>query len=1251
MANTIKLKRGDTTPTTSDIVDGEVAIDKTAKKLYINDDGTIKEIGGGTGVDNGVLTLEGIQPKINFTDSGDNPDYALIVDAGVFAIGDVTSNAVRFQVNSDGHIDLKTNVDCEAGLDVTGNITTTGSIEITGASTVLKFTENDANPDFGFLGNAGSLRVQDITNSANLFIFEQTKVRSIKNFDAEAGLDVTGNITVTGTVDGVDVATMSGRLAGLVSGNTGVLLNGVTATTQSAGDDSTKIATTAYTDTAISNLIDSSPSTLNTLNELAAALGDDANFSTTVTNSIATKLPKAGGTITGNLQVNGTTTLNGNIDLGDASNETVTFTAVVDSDIYPETTGTHDLGNQFQKWDNVYANTFTGNAATATKLATARTIAGASFDGSANINISFDDLTNKPTIPTNNNQLTNGAGYVTSNTQLSNEQVQDIVGAMVSGNTETNISVTYDDTNGKLNFVSTDTNTDTNTTYDLSVPSGTTKIRLDPSDSSGNDDVEIAGGTNVTVTRNNGNKLTISATDTNTQLSNENVQDIVGAMVSGNSESGITVTYQDSDGTIDFSVASQTDNNFTTALKNKLDGIATGATNVTNNNQLTNGAGYVTSNTQLSNEQVQDIVGAMVSGNSESGITVTYQDSDGTLDFSVSSQTDNNFTTALKNKLDGIATSATNVTNNNQLTNGAGYITSSNSAVTGKLPKAGGTITGNLTVNGTTNFKGNIDLGDASSETVTFTAVVDSDIYPEVSNSHDLGNAFQKWDNVYANTFTGNAATSTKLATARTIAGTSFDGSANINISYTNLTNKPTIPTNNNQLTNGAGYVTANTQLSTEQVQDIVGAMVSGNSESNISVTYNDSSGKLNFSATNTNTQLSNEQVQDIVGAMVSSNSESGITVTYQDSDGTLDFSVASQTDQNFTTALKNKLDGIATGANNITNNNQLTNGAGYVTANTQLSNEQVQDIVGGMVQSNTASGITVTYSDSAGKLNFSVSSQTDNNFTNALKTKLDGIATGANNITNNNQLTNGAGYITSQRSVESVQDIVGAMVSSNSESGITVTYQDSDGTLDFSVSSQTDQNFTTALKNKLDGIASSATNVTNNNQLTNGAGYITSSNSAITNKLPLAGGTITGALNVGTLKLGSQVKEVFNNINNKLSNSPNIDVNSGNVHFFSGQSETANATPNIRGDSSTSLNSLLAIGETITVSIITVASGSGFYQNVTVDGSAPSFKRWLNDSEPSVAASSADFEIYTYTILKTANNVFTVLCNRSVFK
>ena len=46
MSQTIKLKRGTTTPTTSNIVSGEVAIDTSAKKLYVNDAGTIKEIGG-----------------------------------------------------------------------------------------------------------------------------------------------------------------------------------------------------------------------------------------------------------------------------------------------------------------------------------------------------------------------------------------------------------------------------------------------------------------------------------------------------------------------------------------------------------------------------------------------------------------------------------------------------------------------------------------------------------------------------------------------------------------------------------------------------------------------------------------------------------------------------------------------------------------------------------------------------------------------------------------------------------------------------------------------------------------------------------------------------------------------------------------------------------------------------------------------------------------------------------------------------
>ena len=76
-----------------------------------------------------------------------------------------------------------------------------------------------------------------------------------------------------------------------------------TTTTQSAGNNTTRIATTAFVTTAVANIVDSAPSALDTLNELAAALGDDANFSTTVTNSIATKLPLAGGTMSGNIVI------------------------------------------------------------------------------------------------------------------------------------------------------------------------------------------------------------------------------------------------------------------------------------------------------------------------------------------------------------------------------------------------------------------------------------------------------------------------------------------------------------------------------------------------------------------------------------------------------------------------------------------------------------------------------------------------------------------------------------------------------------------------------------------------------------------------------------------------------------------------------------------------------------------------------------------------------------------------------------
>ena len=88
----------------------------------------------------------------------------------------------------------------------------------------------------------------------------------------------------------------------------------------------------------------------------------------------------------------------------------------------------------------------------------------------------------------------------------------------------------------------------------------------------------------------------------------------------------------------------------------------------------------------------------------------------------------------------------------------------------------------------------------------------------------------------------------------------------------------------------------ADTVLTSEQVQDIVGAMFSSNTETNITVTYQDADGTIDLVATDTNTQLTTEEVQDIVGAMFTSNTETRISATYEDGDGTIDLVVDDMT-------------------------------------------------------------------------------------------------------------------------------------------------------------------------------------------------------------------------------------------------------------------------------------------------------------------------------------------------------------------
>ena len=176
---------------------------------------------------------------------------------------------------------------------------------------------------------------------------------------------------------------------------------------------------------------------------------------------------------------------------------------------------------------------------------------------------------------------------------------------MVDGGTETNISVTYDDNTGKLNFISEDTNTQLTQA-----------------------EIEAMG---------------FSTTDTNTQLSTEEVQDIIGAMVSNNTETNIAVTYDDNTGKLNF-ISEDTNTQLTQAEIEAM------------------GFSTTDTNTQLSTEEVQDIIGAMVSNNTETNIAVTYDDNTGKLNFvSTDTNTDNNLNNDLNPNINvgGISTSDT----------------------------------------------------------------------------------------------------------------------------------------------------------------------------------------------------------------------------------------------------------------------------------------------------------------------------------------------------------------------------------------------------------------------------------------------------------------------------------------------------------------------------------------------------------------------------------------------------------------
>ena len=223
-------------PTTSDLVQGELAVNVTDKRLFTENASTA------------IVEL------------GTNPSSLTTATATV--TGTLTANGTFASSNA---------------------VITGGSVNgvIIGASSPLAITGSIITANTGFAGGLTGDVTGNVTGNLTGNVTGNVTGDLTGNVTATSGTTTLNNLALTGTVD----------------------FNAARLTDIGTPTAATDAVTKAYADGLITALVDGAPAALDTLNELAAALDDDAAFHTTVTNSIAAKLPLAGGTMSGQLSL------------------------------------------------------------------------------------------------------------------------------------------------------------------------------------------------------------------------------------------------------------------------------------------------------------------------------------------------------------------------------------------------------------------------------------------------------------------------------------------------------------------------------------------------------------------------------------------------------------------------------------------------------------------------------------------------------------------------------------------------------------------------------------------------------------------------------------------------------------------------------------------------------------------------------------------------------------------------------------
>ena len=508
-------------------IDGTANVDT----LQVDENATVTgniTINGNTTLGNATSDTVTITARF---DTGLVPD----TDSG-YALGSSSlywSNAYIDAITTTGNVTVGGNVATTGNETVGGNLSVTGTSSFTGAISAGALTTTGTSTHATVDINGGAIDGTTIgSSSAAAGSFTTVSTSGQGTF---ATVDINGgtidNVTIGATTPGIITGTtitantgfvgdITGAVTGNVTGNvtgdvTGDLTGDVTSTGTSTFEDVTvngtlnmnagttatitnlttptntnDAATKGYVDTEIASLVDSAPGTLDTLNELAAALGDDPDFATTVTNSIATKLPLAGGTMTGAIAM-GTSKITGLGDptaaqdaatknyadttfLGLAGGTMTGAIAMGTSKVTGLGTPTADADAATKKYVDDITGSLTDAAASAAAAAASETNAATSETNAANSATaaatsatnaaasydSFDDRylgakSSPPTVDNDGDALITGALFFDTTANLM--KVYDgsawvDAGSAVNGTSERNV---YTATSGQTSFAST----------------------------------------------------------------------------------------------------------------------------------------------------------------------------------------------------------------------------------------------------------------------------------------------------------------------------------------------------------------------------------------------------------------------------------------------------------------------------------------------------------------------------------------------------------------------------------------------------------------------------------------------------------------------------------------------------------------------------------------------------------------------------------------------------------------------------